>query len=112
MRAGLRALALAGAGALLLGLAAPGAVADAPAAGTTYTTAVQVGMTRGEPRVALGPDGALYAAAAQPLGHDSLFKSTDGGATWRLLNNANIPFGGGDDDVYVTPDNTVWMAGQ
>jgi hypothetical protein len=86
--------------------------AKSPAPGSTYAPQVAVGMARGEPRITTGPDGALYAAAAQPLGRDTVFKSTDGGATWRSLLGTNLPFGGGDDDVMVTPDNTVWLSGQ
>jgi hypothetical protein len=92
--------------------ASSGAAAEGPVPGTTYSDRISVGMTRGEPRIALGPDAAIYVAASQPLGRDTLFKSTDGGTTWRTLNVTNMPFGGGDDDVYVTPDNTVWVAGQ
>jgi hypothetical protein len=113
MRAGKRAAAWAMAGVLAAALGtSSGAVADGPVPGTTYGERVSVGMSRGEPRIALGPDAAIYVAASQPLGRDTLFKSTDGGATWRTLNVTNMPFGGGDDDVLVTPSNTVWVAGQ
>lgn len=77
-----------------------------------YGPRVEVGMSRGEPRIAAGPGGVLYAAASQPLGRDTVFTSTDDGDSWAPLPGTNVPLGGGDDDIVVTPDGTLWLAGQ
>lgn len=103
------ALAAAGVGATS-GLADPPHGSGDP--GSTFGPRVAVGMARGEPRIAVAPDGTLWAAASQPLGRDTVFTSTDNGDTWAAVAGTNVPFGGGDDDILITPDGTVWLAGQ
>ena len=110
-----RVLVAAGLAGVLIAAVVPGVAASAsgqPFADVTYSSPTVVGMSRGEPRMAVAPDGTLYVAASQPLGRDSVFTSADDGDTWSALPGTNIPFGGGDDDVMVSSDGTVWLAGQ
>lgn len=73
----------------------------------------------GEPSIALTPDGTIYIAA--PTGaQEALWRSTDGGLTFTFVPihgargdpGAAYPIGGGDSDVVVAGDNTIYFADQ
>lgn len=68
-----------------------------------------------EPSILATRDGSLYVVG--PLGSastrgDGLWKSTDGGATWRSLGLPDYPFGGGDADIAEDEAGTLYLPGQ
>ena len=83
----------------------------------------------GEPSIRATTDGILYVTAPiglgsggvprvidsddtqQVRGGDMLWRSTDGGATWRELGSYDGAVGGGDSDITSTPGGTLFASG-
>ncbi len=88
----------------VLALAAPTAlVAPADAEGAiAFSTPVRVGPNIGEPGLRVGPDGTIW--VHYPSG---LYKSTDGGATWRSNRPSAALVFGGDADLAIMRDGTL-----
>lgn len=62
-----------------------------------------LGMSPGEPNIAVAPDGAVYVSAV-----NDIYRSDDGGVTFELVQEDLD--GGGDGDLVVSPDGTVhWL---
>jgi hypothetical protein len=117
-----RALGLAaGVGALVtLAVAHP-----ADAAGRSFSHPVHVDTTAanltGEPSLAIGRDGTewIVAPAGSPgvriagsgFGGSLAWRSRDRGRTWAFLGDYDLPSGGGDTDVAVTPNGTLYASG-
>src|SRR3954447_23053046 len=98
------------------------------AAGRTFGRPVHVGpevsdMT-GEPSIAVGPDGTEYIVAPDGaggrapaalggagVGGSLIWRSTDHGRSWTRLGSYDIPTGGGDSDIAVAPDGTLFASG-
>src|SRR4051812_32261839 len=114
-----------------LGVAAALAALIAPASaagGRQFAAPVHVGtealdMT-GEPSIAVAPDGTEYIVAPDGagvrapaalggagVGGSLIWRSTDHGRTWTRLGSYDIPTGGGDSDIAVSPDGTLFASG-
>ena len=94
-----------------LAYAAPAA---AEPAGHTWTPPVVIPGTAGlgEPSDWVGPDGTIYMTAPSGLGGgDLVFKSKDRGATWTQTATPDEPVGGGDSDIVVDSNKTVYQSG-
>ena len=78
----------------------------------------------GEPSIDVAPDGAIYIAApdgpgvrtpsalgAAGVGGSLLWRSDDRGVHWKFLGSYDVPTGGGDADVVVAPNGTVYGSG-
>lgn len=93
--------------ALLLGSSS----AASPTFGTPVRTPGSAGF---EQQINVAPDGGIYVdePAALPTFEHRLWRSDDGGASFQRL-NFNIPAsrlpGGGDTDVVITPEGTVYF---
>ena len=63
-----------------------------------------------EPSLAVDHKGAIYvsAPAGLPTG-SALWKSTDGGATWKVLTPNPTPLGGGDTSLAIAPDDSIYV---
>jgi hypothetical protein len=118
-----------------LGLAvavAAGATAALPAhAGTgnrQFSTPIHIDATAadqtGEPSIAVAPDGTEYVVApdgpgvrtpgalgASGVGGSLVWRSQDRGRSWTLLGSYDVPTGGGDTDIAVAPDGTLYASG-
>lgn len=69
----------------------------------------------GEPSILITPEGAIFVAAPKGSARtrgDALWRSTDGGATFESLGMPTYPFGGGDTDLAIDGDGTIYMPGQ
>jgi hypothetical protein len=94
------------------------------------TTAVDTkDLNVAEPSINVAPDGAIYIAgpsgfggvrapvqapdqlADQQFGGDLLWRSDDGGATWKYLQSYDGTFGGGDSDITSAPNGTIYASG-
>lgn len=109
------------------------ASADTAAGGSDrsfVTTAVDTkDLNVAEPSINVAPDGAIYIAgpsgfggvrapiqapdqvADQEFGGDLLWRSDDGGATWKYLQSYDGTFGGGDSDITSAPNGTIYASG-
>jgi hypothetical protein len=118
-----------------LGLAAAvaaGAAAGLPAhAGSTtrtFSTPIHVDAAAadqtGEPSIAVAPDGTEYVVAPDGpgvrvpgalggggAGGSLVWRSDDRGRSWSLLGSYDVPTGGGDTDIAVAPDGTLYASG-
>jgi hypothetical protein len=78
----------------------------------------------GEPSIAVAPDGTEYIVApdgpgvrapaalgGSGVGGSLIWRSSDHGRTWTRLGSYDVPTGGGDTDVVVTPDGTLYASG-
>src|SRR3954470_23260777 len=119
-----RALPFLGVTAALAALIAPASAAG----GRQFGAAVHVGtdsldMT-GEPSIAVAGDGTEYIVAPDGagvrapaalggagVGGSLIWRSTDDGRSWTRLGSYDVPTGGGDSDVAVTPDGTLFASG-
>ncbi|HET7531306.1 MAG TPA: sialidase family protein [Mycobacteriales bacterium] len=97
-------------------------------AGRQFSAPVHVGsdasdMT-GEPSIAVAPDGAEYIVAPDGpgvrapsalggagLGGSLVWRSTDHGRSWQRLGGYDVPTGGGDSDIAIAPDGTLYASG-
>jgi hypothetical protein len=78
----------------------------------------------GEPSIAVAPDGTEYVVApdgpglrlpgeafASGSGGSLIWRSTDHGHTWQGLGTYDGPTGGGDSDIAIAPDGTLYASG-
>jgi hypothetical protein len=78
----------------------------------------------GEPSITVAPDGTEYIVAPDGpgvrapaalggagTGGSLLWRSTDRGRTWQRLGSYDVPTGGGDSDIAVTPSGTLYASG-
>jgi hypothetical protein len=108
-----------------LGLAAVYAPAQA-VDGRHFSAPVHIDKSNltGEPSIAVAPDGTEYVVApAGPgvrapaslggggIGGGLVWRSTTHGRTWKLLGSYDVPTGGGDSDIAVAPDGTLYASG-
>lgn len=94
------------------------AVDAAPARAATFTPVIVSNQAHtSEPGIDVAPDGTIYVNGPSGLlsnlpGSPSyVFRSTSGGATWvqtPFSLRANLP-GGGDSDISIGPDGTLYM---
>src|SRR3954451_13092195 len=115
----------------MLAVAAALAALIAPAsaaAGRQFGAPVHVGndsldMT-GEPSITVARDGTEYiiapdgagvrapaALGGSGVGGSLVWRSTDHGRTWTRLGSYDVPTGGGDSDIAITPDGTLFASG-
>jgi len=76
--------------------------------------------TTGEPSLAVAPDGGLYITAPDGpgvrlggtgTGGSLVWRSDDRGASWTLLGSSDIPTGGGDSDIAIAKNGTIFASG-
>ena len=118
------ALALPLACTAVLGVAAQSP--SAAAADRRFGTSVVVDRANatGEPSLDVAPDGGIYVIApagpgvrlpgalgAGGLGGSLVWRSDDAGASWALLGSADVPTGGGDSDLAIAKDGTIFASG-
>ncbi|MDQ1706411.1 MAG: hypothetical protein QOF18_2777 [Frankiaceae bacterium] len=118
-----RTLALA---ALAVSLAAAFVPASAAAPARHFSTPVHVDTQNetGEPSIAVAPDGTEYivapdgpgvrtpaATGGQGAGGSLIWRSEDQGRTWVRLGSYDVPTGGGDSDIAIAPDGTLYASG-
>src|SRR3954471_6246226 len=119
-----RLLPTVGVAAALAALIAPASAAG----GRQFGAPVHVGsdsldMT-GEPSIAVAGDGTEYIVAPDGagvrapaalggagVGGSLIWRSTDHGRTWTRLGSYDVPTGGGDSDIALTPDGTPFASG-
>lgn len=104
----------------------PGGTPDGPGFAFEISI-VDPGRDATEPSILLDPDrGAIFVSALSGLlpprmggGQSYLWKSTDAGATWRQISlgladrhNRNAAPGGGDTDLALAPDGTIYYVDQ
>ena len=78
----------------------------------------------GEPSVAVAPDDSIYIVAPDGagvrtpgvtgglgVGGSLIWRSDDKGKDWRFLGSLDVPTGGGDSDIVVAPNGTVYGSG-
>jgi hypothetical protein len=118
-------LAVTGTAILLVLLSPPGAASSVMRAfSAPIVVDKSAANSTGEPSIDVAPDGALYIAApdgpgvrtpsalgAAGVGGSLLWRSDDKGAHWRFLGSYDVPSGGGDADVVVAPNGTVYGSG-
>src|SRR4051794_36268549 len=98
------------------------------AGGRQFSHPVHVGpdasdMT-GEPSIAVAADGTEYIVAPDGpgvrapaalggagVGGSLIWRSTDRGRTWTRMGSYDVPTGGGDSDVVVAPNGTLFASG-
>jgi hypothetical protein len=114
---------------LPIGLAALAAPAVAGGSARRFGPPVHVDLANktGEPSIAVGPDGTEYIVAPDGpglrtpaqlgrlgglgTGGSLIWRSTDHGRTWVSLGSYDVPTGGGDTDIAVTPNGTLYASG-
>jgi hypothetical protein len=74
----------------------------------------------GEPSLAVAPDGGVYVTAPDGpgarlggtgTGGSLVWRSDDRGGRWRLLGSSDVPTGGGDTDLAIARDGTIFASG-
>jgi hypothetical protein len=115
----------------LVGLVASLGAALVPAAassGRQFSTPMHVSTDTadytGEPSIIVAKDGTEYIVAPdgpgvrEPAalggggtGGSLLWRSTNGGRSWQRLGSYDVPTGGGDSDIAVTPNGTLYASG-
>ena len=129
-----RLLLLATAACSVAALTVPSVAGAATTAGTgdrTFaTTAVDTkDLNVAEPSINVAPDGGIYITgpsgfggvrapvqapdqlADQQFGGDLLWRSDDGGQTWKYLQSYDGSFGGGDADITSAPNGNIYASG-
>src|SRR3954452_18403522 len=107
-------------GTLIVTLAALAVIATAPAAAQQPRFSEQIKLPAskpdgqlagGEPSVAYDPtgDGHVYADAPGGPSGVSFWASADGGQTWPIAKAIGSSAGGGDTDVEVGADHTIYV---
>jgi len=119
--------------ALALATVAAGATAltmPAQARATTRTFSAPIHVDTaaanqtGEPSITVAPDGTEYIVApdgpgvrtpaalgASGTGGSLVWRSDDRGHSWTLLGSYDVPTGGGDSDIAVAPNGTLYASG-
>ena len=99
---------------------APGGSAASPDRRFSPSVVVDRVNPTGEPSIAVAPDGGIYVTAPDGpgvrlggtgAGGSLVWRSDDGGSRWALLGSSDVPTGGGDSDLAVTPDGTLVASG-
>lgn len=99
--------------------------ADAAGTDLTFKAPVTVSAsdaeTASEPSIRAARDGSLYIVAPTGLGNvrtdsesgggDVVWRSDDGGATWKFLGSLDNQQGGGDADIAPARDGVLWGSG-
>jgi hypothetical protein len=108
----------------LAALALPATAANG--AGRRFGPAIHIDLENktGEPSIAVAPDGTEYVVApdgpglrlpgeafASGSGGSLIWRSTDHGRSWHALGTYDGPTGGGDSDIAVAPDGTLYASG-
>lgn len=99
---------------------APGG--SAASTGRTFARTVVVDRDNptGEPSLAVAPDGGIYITAPDGpgvrlggtgAGGSLVWRSDNGGAAWTLLGSSDVPTGGGDSDIAIAKDGTLFASG-
>jgi hypothetical protein len=112
--------------AIVVSLAAVLVPTSAAAGGRQFGKPVHVDVANptGEPSIAVAPDGTEYivapdgpgvrtpaAAGGQGSGGSLVWRSEDHGRTWQRLGSYDVPSGGGDSDIAIAPDGTLYASG-
>jgi hypothetical protein len=107
-------------------LAAAMVPANASGGGRQFSRPLHVDTAdkTGEPSIAVAPDGTEYIVAPDGpgvrapaalggggVGGSLVWRSTDHGRTWTSLGSYDVPTGGGDSDIAVAPDGTLYASG-
>ena len=109
------------------------AIADTTSGGGDRTFATSVvdsnDLNIAEPSIKVAPDGGIYITGPQGLGGvrapyqmpapvdqnsaggDLLWRSDDGGQTWKYLQSYDGTLGGGDSDITAAPNGTLYASG-
>src|SRR5947209_6969587 len=102
--------------------------AQAKATSRTFSKPIHVDARSanqtGEPSIAVAPDGTEYIGApdgpgvrtpaalgASGTGGSLVWRSDNRGRSWTLLGSYDVPTGGGDSDIAVAPNGTVYASG-
>ena len=106
----------------LVALAVPATATGARQFGSVVH--VDLANKTGEPSIAVAPDGTEYIVApagpgvrtpaqlgGQGIGGSLVWRSTTHGRTWVALGSYDVPTGGGDSDIAVTPDGSLYASG-
>lgn len=83
-----------------------------------------IGNQTGEPSIMVAPDGSEYIVApegagfrtptalgASGAGGSLIWRSDDHGRTWHFLGSYDLPTGGGDTDIAIAPNGTLYASG-
>lgn len=105
------------AGALVVGLATPHALAQPGGLTVDRPVLLPGGANTTEPSISIDRKGAIYVSAPSGLpgaSNSPAWKSTDNGRTFSRLNITSVasqssPFGGGDTDVLVDPRGYIYV---
>ncbi len=111
------ALLLGGSALLVTAPGSPAATAD-----RTFgkTVVVDHANTTGEPSLDVAPDGGIYVIAPDGpgvrlggtgSGGSLVWRSDNGGGAFTLLGSADVPTGGGDSDIAIAKDGTIFASG-
>lgn len=106
-------------------LAVPATAAKSDARRFSAPIHIDMQQKTGEPSIAVAPDGTEYivapdgpglrlpgqAFATGGSGGSLIWRSTDHGRTWQALGTYDGPTGGGDSDIAVTPNGTLYASG-
>lgn len=90
--------------------------------GKPVTVSANANQSAAEPSIRASRDGRLYIVAPQGLlsgvfrlndngGNDVIWRSNDGGKTWRFLGSYDQDAGGGDADIAPDPSGDLWGSG-
>ena len=102
--------------------------AQAKATSRTFSKPIHVDARSanqtGEPSIAVAPDGTEYIVApdgpgvrtpgalgASGAGGSLVWRSDNRGRSWTLLGSYDVPTGGGDSDIAVAPNGTLYASG-
>lgn len=80
---------------------------------SSVVTVIDPSGGQGEPSMGIAPDGTIFANGLSAPGSGnsgSVFKSTDGGATWKRIADPTAPMPNFDPDLAVSHDGTVWFS--
>ena len=119
-----RLLPMLGVAAALAALIAPASAAGGRSFGKPLHVGTDTFDRTGEPSIAVAADGTEYIVAPDGAGVRApaalggagtggslIWRSTDHGRTWTRLGSYDIPTGGGDSDIAVAPDGTLFASG-
>ena len=124
----MRRLPALGLAAAVAAAATAGLPAHAGTGGRQFSTPIHIDAAAadqtGEPSIAVAPDGTEYIVApdgpgvrtpgalgASGVGGSLVWRSQDRGHSWTLLGSYDVPTGGGDTDIAVAPNGTLYASG-
>ena len=100
--------------------AAPGGSAAPVTRGFSKPLVVDRDNPTGEPSLAVAPDGGVYITAPDGpgvrlggtgAGGSLVWRSDDKGVSWSLRGSSDVPTGGGDSDLAISKDGTLFGSG-